>query len=973
MLSSVSSTDPLCSSSKVPVSRTDEKHSDQPAPSEPQISNFSIRDFVFASRRKGICTSWPFSGHSFKLYLKNGIQVLLPPFEPLSSVRTHCWRRQWASEEAKKILSNTQVSLLNGGPNSTETDSCLPSEDEEHDVERTVAQIIGPVVNPEYSREERGSASSPISDPMISKVCPVCKTFSSTSNTTLNAHMDQCLFMESDTNQLDEKLRRLKVKPRKKRLMEDLYATTPRCTLEDLDRRKDSSWASDFSFEAPKNETNSVAPKYSDSPVDHMGAVYVDSNGIKLRILSKFDDNLHVISREEIGPSKNSEGVGEGKIISVNKSKHFGAKPSKNMKFKLKNRKISSLMLFKEEMQDSPRVAGEGTRLETLGSLLQSSGEEVRINRCGWRRSKRSDPSKNVIRKGFKERSEHVKPVIKMPMLDTTHFSRSSEPEAIKLPAMDAQNKNNQRPGSASSALLKFSRSPGVLESSPRCTSEQLRMGSRKTFNKPAKHPFLPKTRRMSSLSVVNSTTQNLRKHRSLLKTEKRRRDLFSDEISGLGKSTDTIDPEEMDSHGKDPDPRCSEKANRTSLYNVDGNSMIVETAHAEEPCLPLDAIAEAGMSPLLEENGTPMEQMMPDKPKKQEFACLTATHGDLRPDSSLAYAQLVPTVDNNTAISRQQSESPASSASTISLPSPKGSLFKASDSVPVCRLSAAPEKSASRSSFMVANVGIQEDNQQVHLNSKVTRQHEQLSDYQPCCCSRQSGMNGTVPSPTNPKQLPNLYIKRISNYDFASYSCSKTSTPVLESPPGSILTKACSDFGSPSQSCGTPTQSTASSLFRLMGKNLMVMNTEDSAQFPETNSRTPDNSSNPLGFGSFTSLQNLHSFSNAAHTFPRNLNENSYIATDLMAARETMKDHVGFRSALWPLPVMHPMIYRPFPYIQQQTQVLPRDYGFTPYYLMNGGSSWELQASIGQNTVFLRPPSPTQLSPSFYHTQSLR
>uniref|UniRef100_A0A803Q7L6 Hapless 8 n=1 Tax=Cannabis sativa TaxID=3483 RepID=A0A803Q7L6_CANSA len=82
---------------------------------------------------------------------------------------------------------------------------------------------------------------------MASKVCPVCKVFSSSSNTTLNAHIDQCLSVESTspkwTVDSSTKLSRHRIKPRKTKLMVDIYATAIPCTLEDLDRRNGSNWA----------------------------------------------------------------------------------------------------------------------------------------------------------------------------------------------------------------------------------------------------------------------------------------------------------------------------------------------------------------------------------------------------------------------------------------------------------------------------------------------------------------------------------------------------------------------------------------------------------------------------------------------------------------------------------------------------------------------------------------------------------
>ncbi|KAH9306808.1 hypothetical protein KI387_011212, partial [Taxus chinensis] len=78
------------------------------------------------------------------------------------------------------------------------------------------------------------SGSSSISDGMMVKVCPVCRTFSSTSNTALNAHIDHCLDAEPNTEITETSFTKHKTKVRKKRSMADICAVAPSRTLEDL-------------------------------------------------------------------------------------------------------------------------------------------------------------------------------------------------------------------------------------------------------------------------------------------------------------------------------------------------------------------------------------------------------------------------------------------------------------------------------------------------------------------------------------------------------------------------------------------------------------------------------------------------------------------------------------------------------------------------------------------------------------------
>lgn len=78
------------------------------------------------------------------------------------------------------------------------------------------------------------SGSSVTDGIMMVKVCPVCRTFSSASNTALNAHIDHCLAVEPNALKAEIKLAKNKTKVRKKRSMADICAVAPSRTLEDL-------------------------------------------------------------------------------------------------------------------------------------------------------------------------------------------------------------------------------------------------------------------------------------------------------------------------------------------------------------------------------------------------------------------------------------------------------------------------------------------------------------------------------------------------------------------------------------------------------------------------------------------------------------------------------------------------------------------------------------------------------------------
>lgn len=195
------------------------------------------------------------------------------------------------------------------------------------------------------------------SETMASKICPVCKTFSYSSNTKLNAHIDQCLSVESSPKwALDSKMRRHRTKPRKTRSMVDIYATSSHCTLEDLDRRNGSKWATISSFSTQNNgkrempaeeKKQRVSPICFDKKVD-ISAVYIDADGTKLKILSKSDDVpsiLPSISKvlDRIQPNKPSKGGKRSKFfLSSKEKKHHLSKYKKNGRLARHSRKLYS-------------------------------------------------------------------------------------------------------------------------------------------------------------------------------------------------------------------------------------------------------------------------------------------------------------------------------------------------------------------------------------------------------------------------------------------------------------------------------------------------------------------------------------------------------------------------------------------------------------------------------------------------------
>ncbi|CAA6661563.1 unnamed protein product [Spirodela intermedia] len=77
------------------------------------------------------------------------------------------------------------------------------------------------------------------------------------------------------------------LKPRKKRSMAEILASAASSTLEDLDRRNGTSWAVDLALIRPPA---GVPPPPVAEAAAGEGPVYVDSDGTKVRILSKLEE-----------------------------------------------------------------------------------------------------------------------------------------------------------------------------------------------------------------------------------------------------------------------------------------------------------------------------------------------------------------------------------------------------------------------------------------------------------------------------------------------------------------------------------------------------------------------------------------------------------------------------------------------------------------------------------------------------------
>ncbi|KAI8011538.1 hypothetical protein LOK49_LG06G00157 [Camellia lanceoleosa] len=427
------------------------------------LPKFSIRDYVFGARNKDIKTNWPFSLENLQLCLEHGVKDLLPPFQSIDYVRNQFIKRcaaetslidkenksksdgetsgpsdefvsgslDFAGENQK--LNNQSYSKINSIPTNisledsgVETTGPLTSQNSENTNQSPVKKcrlIVKVGTRADLSSNEDITAATNCAtfpEPMASKVCPVCKTFSSSSNTTLNAHIDQCLSMESTiTWTPNSGVTKHRIKPRKTRLMVDIYATAPHCTLEDLDRRNGTNWAMNSSL--PNQETAKGVELEKQrvlSPVNfndngNEGAVYIDANGRKLRILSKFNDTFSSVP-EDHGPQKPFTGRVRKLLSTYKKTKHHSQKHKKYLKLAQSKKFCSSKLQRTSEIRRDVvmNFASEESREkgESMSTWPFKAQERIKCNDLGtitkWACSKRTGL---VKRWNLKEGLRHLR------------------------------------------------------------------------------------------------------------------------------------------------------------------------------------------------------------------------------------------------------------------------------------------------------------------------------------------------------------------------------------------------------------------------------------------------------------------------------------------------------------------------------------------------------------------------------------
>ncbi|KAL6544604.1 hypothetical protein OROMI_023466 [Orobanche minor] len=433
------------------------------------LPKFSIRDYVFGTRSKDFKTHWPFSRKNLQLCLEHGVKDVLPPFETLDSVRNpssivesadkntgrpsvklfgsnnhHLLSlsskntTQKLASDTENIKSNTSEKDKECYPSTTASVSCsdvssLPFQNKSpflepgsgnlQDLEKPEFSVrankVKRISTQNQTKKSRLIVKLSNSIPeqklnedssemvMASKVCPVCKTFTSPSNTTLNAHIDQCLSGESAVKcTANSKVIKHRIKPRKTRLMVDIYETALCCTLDDLDRRNGTNWALNLgTFPAQESEVcdkkkyNNENSFVISEDKQEDSAVYFDSNiGTKVRILSRLSDvKSNTNGEDDCGSRKLVEGENVIKIIPI-KKKHF-VERHKLLKCPPYERRQCSPRLDRcPEVNNGTKFSLEETKKEDLAQPLEGRDHQLQSDDSGmikqWVSSKRTVPQK---------------------------------------------------------------------------------------------------------------------------------------------------------------------------------------------------------------------------------------------------------------------------------------------------------------------------------------------------------------------------------------------------------------------------------------------------------------------------------------------------------------------------------------------------------------------------------------------------
>ncbi|CDY65749.1 BnaAnng21020D [Brassica napus] len=245
-------------------------------------SSFSIRDYAYSNRKNNIKNSWPFSTKSLQLCSSHGVTDPLPPFQKLSRL-------------SNKFETTPSVSQLHQTIAEASKRVCNQSRIIEYGLFTSTSKSKVEIVVAAKSNNKSKKCGQGGGGGMV-------KTKGDSSG---------CLSMDSSVPPVSSKPNKPRVKSVdsavKVKTLVDIYTTAKRCTLEDLDKRNGTQWASVLSctnrVAADKCE---VSKKRKGSPVG-VGPVYIDAKGQKLRILTEFSEKKTTTTLREQQEDGSSE------------------------------------------------------------------------------------------------------------------------------------------------------------------------------------------------------------------------------------------------------------------------------------------------------------------------------------------------------------------------------------------------------------------------------------------------------------------------------------------------------------------------------------------------------------------------------------------------------------------------------------------------------------------------------------------
>lgn len=225
-----------------------------------------------------------------------------------------------------------------------------------------------PEKNKDVGEKNDGFGNSiSLPDALVPKVCPVCRTFSSTSNTALNAHIDRCLSVEANARKAGTKSAKPKVRTIKKRSLADICAVAPICTLEDLDQNTGEE--DQLAIDVNQLPSDGTVWQEKTKWMRHRKKVqkaHADSKGKKLRILSDLKEHFQPEENQQTKFPKRRKKVASTTLVQCSQEAANVQDPVSSKKLRKKVHAASSAKhaQIEENVKEKPTCPSLGTTCE---------------------------------------------------------------------------------------------------------------------------------------------------------------------------------------------------------------------------------------------------------------------------------------------------------------------------------------------------------------------------------------------------------------------------------------------------------------------------------------------------------------------------------------------------------------------------------------------------------------------------------